>query len=650
MEGNLNRARSTLQARPSSSMSSLGDRGLEPVSLYTLPDKGRKAGRFAQAKHRQINQPSMDESNQGHARVSSETSVPSSLQTGTVFVKTRWNSKEASHALDVHSTDVDLRGRYSEPNRNWFWNGLTRDTSVKHVNRHLNGLEALDEDAPTPSFEQRDSHEQLVEVKDERNMDVHPTSAACHSAQDSSNTGLVRARSSNQMHDLREQMLDLRGKISVLKQRAKEDHMRRRSLQNLRTPSPFTVAEQWYTEAPLSEDAYSEESAPTRSQDGQLSRATEIATETALQDSVHVSTQAEDGLQNAGMGFAVAERQGQAGLGEDGDEDARIEGEKSRQDSQIVNRYPSPKNRLVLIDEPTNCGSRGNDNEWSVKESLSTDFITSIKKPPADQAYHDTSGSPLVERHEDRPDAFDYENFVLSSALGTYSGVGMRRSSSRRKRAHSQSSQSSVETTKPRNSTDDRSEVYASSNACHIRQNSVDSNATSNTYATANEDANTDAEQDGWAFENTGAVALQAEPEKKYRTKGNKDSVSGGFVLSGAHSYGSKKHIATAQKGYVNGTARKSPPNENGNPAQPLDLLAVLSVADSYREGTPSPRMHLGDRDKELAERLVRSLAKVCSQLHSMGTEGSTYETRVIRRKMDAARRVLDGEMNGEAF
>ena len=650
MEGNLNRARSTLQARPSSSMSSFGDRGPEPVSLYTLPGKGRKAGGFTPAKHRQINQPSSEESNQGHARVFSETSVPSSLHTGTAYGKMRLNSKEASHVLNATSLDTDLRERYSEPNRNWFWNGLTRDTSVKHANRHLNGLEALNEDGPTPSFEQRYPQEQHIEIEEESNMDVQPPPATSRSAQDSSDIGLTRARSSNQMHDLREQMQDLKGKISVLKQRAKEDHMRRRSLQNLRTPSPFTVAEQWYTGAPLSEDAHFEKSAPTRGQDVQLPRPTESPAKNALQDSGHASIEVEDVLKNARMETTDAERQGRADLGEDVDEDVRATGENSRDDPQILGRYSSPKNRLLLTDEPTTRGSKGNDGELSVEEHSPTDLAPSVNNNLGDRDSHDTSGSPLIERHEDRPDAFDYEHFVLSSALGTYSGVGVRRSSSRRKRADSRSSQSSVETTKPRNSMDECSQDHAPSNACHNRQNSVDSNATTNTYATANEGANSDVEQDGWTLGNTGAVVLQAEPERKHRSKGNKENVSSGFVPNGAHSYGSKKHIATAQKGYVSGAARKSPPTENGSWTQPLDLLTVLSAVDSWRDGVPPPRMNLGDRDKELVERLVRSLAKVCSQFHSIGAEGSTYETRIVRRKLDAARRVLDGEMNGEAF
>lgn len=66
-------------------------------------------------------------------------------------------------------------------------------------------------------------------------------------------------------------------------------------------------------------------------------------------------------------------------------------------------------------------------------------------------------------------------------------------------------------------------------------------------------------------------------------------------------------------------------------------------------EAGPASSLQLGDRDEELVERLVKSLAKVCGHVHESGAEGSQYEARVFRRKLDAARRVLDGEMNGEA-
>ena len=53
-------------------------------------------------------------------------------------------------------------------------------------------------------------------------------------------------RSTSAASGLRDQMNDLKGRISSLKLKAQEDHLRRRSMQSLRAPSPFTSADTWY--------------------------------------------------------------------------------------------------------------------------------------------------------------------------------------------------------------------------------------------------------------------------------------------------------------------------------------------------------------------------------------------------------------------
>ncbi|KAG7101418.1 hypothetical protein HYQ44_019079 [Verticillium longisporum] len=60
--------------------------------------------------------------------------------------------------------------------------------------------------------------------------------------------GLTRSASVMQMRDIKDQVSDLKGKISSLREQARADSLKRRSLQSLRTPSPFTHAgtDQWY--------------------------------------------------------------------------------------------------------------------------------------------------------------------------------------------------------------------------------------------------------------------------------------------------------------------------------------------------------------------------------------------------------------------
>ncbi|KAL8794477.1 MAG: hypothetical protein Q9195_002950 [Heterodermia aff. obscurata] len=135
MEGNLNRARSTLHNRPSSSMSSFSNRSPDPVSLYTIPK-----GNLSPSKHRQMYPPSSVVSNKGHNRVFSETSVPSSLHTQ--GQRQAGDIPAAGASVVVDSSSLDSSGeRKPENAHNWFWTGLTRNTS--YTQRHNNQLPAL---------------------------------------------------------------------------------------------------------------------------------------------------------------------------------------------------------------------------------------------------------------------------------------------------------------------------------------------------------------------------------------------------------------------------------------------------------------------------------------------------------------------------
>ena len=621
MEGNLNRARSTLERRPSSSMSAFLNRGAEPVSLYTLPRKGRIAGGFSPAKHRQANIPMLEENQPGHSRVYSETSVPSTLQTA-----------PDGHSLQdqnrhLHDEDPAAKDRRSEPSRNWFWNGLTRNTSLNHPARN-NGLQPLNEDGP--ALESFEKNSQTNEFKDDETLDFESTPKTAPSeTQSPPTTGLTRARSTTQMRDLREQMQDLKGKISTLKQRAKEDNLRRRSLQSLRTPSPFTAAEQWYTGSPGAEASQSSAQGTELEEGPKVLDAEESHNEAAPEESGNVLA-ASDG--------DLAKRNGDLDTEQPLSKPTSQEEESTPESSQVesitYHKGPSqsPPERQIIVDETTLVDSDGKE------DSLY-----------GDQDYHETSTEPVIERHEDRPDAFDYEHFILHSAMGSYSGVGVRRSSSMRKKRNSDSSASSVETTKPRSL---MSEVNghgtngdeSSSSGSHVRKVSVDSVSTVNTFATATEGklsaTSDDDDDDDWTPRQTMAGSWQPEP-KKHKVNG----------VNGSPKARGKKHIALASKAFRNDA---KPREEKSSPEQSPDpLLYIRSIArpDSPERSASVQSLQIGDRDRELIERLVGSLAKVCADLHKLGADGAAvYEARVCRRKLDVARRMLDGEVNGEAF
>ena len=626
MEGNLSRARSTLERRP---MSSLSNR--EPVSLYTLPRKGRHPGGFSPSKHRQANPPIPDESQQGHQRVFSETSVPSTLQTAPNGLSSENNNQYPQLG------DPATKDRNSEPSRNWFWNGLTRTTSVNHTARQNNGLQSLDEDGPAPeSFEQSSQNN---DSRDDETFDLEtPLLAAPVEPLNPPAAELTRARSTTQMRDLRDQMQDLKGKISVLKQRAKEDNLRRRSLQSLRTPSPFTAAEQWQPIAEVGQ--------PSAENFGNAEEPKEhVAEKTPLEAPPEVIGQPQAAIEEDG-----AEDNVELGA----DQSSPKQTSQNEEQAQIFSPIESityhkspregPAQRLIIVDDSSPVNLNG-------KEDRLYD----------DQDYHESSAELVVERHEDRPDAFDYEHFILHSAMGSYSGVGVRRSSSMRKRRTSESSASSVETTKPR---DQKTGINgyitngneSSSSGSHVRKDSVESVSTVNTFATATEgkpsppsDDDDDDIGDDWTPRQTMAGSWQPEP-KKHKVNG---------IHGSPKSSKSKKHIASAYK--IPRTDLLKQPSGGGktSPTHPRpDLISyITSIAThpydppSQQSGTVIEPLQIGDRDRELIERLVGSLANVCASLHKLGGgDGAAYEARVCRRKLDSARRMLDGEVNGEAF
>jgi len=649
MEGNLSRARSTLERRLSSSMSSFENRSPEPVSLYTIPGKSRTPGGFSPAKHRQANFPTLDETKQGHSRVFSETSVPSSLHTSLQNGHASRADMEAANGLGISGMDAESRDGNSEPSRNWFWNGLTRNTGLNYAGRHNNSLQPLNEDGPAlETFKQLDKRDE--DIEEEGTVDLSSSTAATFNAQHPPVTGLSRARSTTQMRDLREQMSDLKGKISSLKERAREDNLRRRSLQSLRTPSPFTAApEQWYSGEFHVEDVQ-EKPEPVVAKATEDPNVREDQGSKAFQDSGHASPVLEPNevIKNG-------EEDAEGAIRESPDPEDLALTDSPHPEDQTAPTFPSKKDRTVLgSPEPqSSSGLLSNrkerlvivGNPSPIKEDFSQKDIPELVEESSlveakedsvygDEEFHESSTSPIVERHEDRPDAFDYEHFILHSAMGSYRGVGARRSSGMRKRASSESSASSAETTKPRNSMGDtpRAVSIEGQNGVngHNRQNSVDSISTNDTFATADEG------QDGKAR------SPRQIPDHPKKHKGNPQMTSPSSPRKPRI-----KHISTAQKVMVNGRTPKSPPGEK---PQPRDLFSYLASMAPGEDAGSASSLQLGDRDKELVERLVKSLAKVCDHVHELGPEGSKYEARIFRRKLDAARRVLDGEMNGEAF
>ncbi|KAL8663735.1 MAG: hypothetical protein Q9168_008048 [Polycauliona sp. 1 TL-2023] len=632
MENNLSHARHTIN-RPSSSMSSFNTNGAESQSLYTLPKT------LSPSKHRQQNSPPSTSSSKGHSRVFSETSVPSSMQTLPRNAQTvdseGLNSCISPAAADASANPAAKQGSES---RDWFWAGLTRNPSHGAAKHNNYGLQPLNEDGPPPSTFDSPERYQSPPIPEEDSEEISPAQQGSSDTIGSSSNGLTRARSTNQMRDIRDQMQDLKGKISSLKQRAREDSLRRRSLQSLRAPSPFTAAEQWYA----SPSGNNRDRSRSRPREGSPpSVQPPIAEEDEKQQ---YPVQAPES-QNQEQPLSTANRPTHDVNGYQEAED-RIEDPVTRESDD------SPR---TVIDGPISEREEVPAETPPEELSMLSDDST-VEDEPAD---NDPSvlGASALPRHEDRPDAFDYEHLFLHSGMGTL-GQG------RKSRSSSHSSSYSVETTKPSRASTGTTEISRDSNTsldenadessrlehgAHARKSSVDSVSTVATFATATEGEGTgesDTDEEEWV--NKRPMAGSWEPEyPRHRRQGSQQSSSKPTADT------TQKRSLPQARHDTNAAAIPTEPSmstslDKGVP----DLLAFLSgkLPSATNGSNGSQSIGLSDSDKELAEKLVCSVAKVCAQLQAFSVEGNKYGGRPWRRRLDGARRVLDGETNGEVF
>jgi hypothetical protein len=506
-------------------------------------------------------------------------------------------------------------------------------------------LEPLSEDEVVPKFE-----EDQASVRS--SLDGYLSPSGEHRV-------LTRSTSSMQMRDLRDQMQDLKGRLSVLRDRARDDTMKRRSLQSLRTPSPFTAAEQWYTSSksygePLSADA-GVAHPPWKDEAGEEIQAKdELGNEeipkqvpeyagsdvTSVYEDVLESHHATDGLN--GTREATVEEKGEG-------YDTVLEAdERGEVDDDIDNDY----------------------NDEIVNREEADDYESDAS------LYHDSLATPIS--HEDREDAFDYEHFFLHSAMGTISQQRLRRRDS----AGSFSSEDSVETTRGPTVpvAAQQSEVTETGRMTlgHFRSESTDSVSTMATFATATEghssDSGNEEEQDSFAAQQVDVPLRSTTPVTAKRstfgtpvTNGTVDDEqsppqqrrrSGSAIPDQGSRNGSTVHrpsVASFDSFESVGTVRSfplvnkpksqqianNPLNEDSGEAGSL-LRDPVTLTEVAGDRQPSPVHMLAKEDQILVERLVASLGKCVLGLQEAGR--ASYEGRVWRRRLDAARRVLEGQ------
>ncbi len=303
---------------------------------------------------------------------------------------------------------------------------------------------------------------------------------------DNGNGRLQRSASVTQMRDLKDQVKGLKGKISSLREQARADTMKRRSLQTMRTPSPFTHAQvnQWYAEP-------------------QSKRNSQLGAEAAGDSNTGRNPwNGEESSVDGGDNAMDAQ-----GLTED-DESIYSEVEISTQlrpaTSHSPDRGPTTLDAgLTALGLRTERGpDADNGSDGSDLHTENGDFVEGFERPEeelpvgfheaqdlgyesesGESLYHDTVQHPIS--HEDREDAFDYEHFFLHSAMGTMSQQRL----ARRQSGASVSSEGSVETTRGPITNDDAKGSGNDSSLSKVRRrrNSDSSVSTVETFATADE-------------------------------------------------------------------------------------------------------------------------------------------------------------------
>ncbi|WXC54515.1 hypothetical protein SNK03_000512 [Fusarium graminearum] len=501
---------------------------------------------------------------------------------------------------------------------------------------------------------------------------------------------LPRSPSVAQVRDLKHQMKDLRGKISSLKEQARADSMKRRSLQSLRTPSPFTHS-RW--DQALPESRKSQESTPDalnwqapwnadnpgEKPDGQISPKQDTKGASELERAKTADIEYEDARDTLEPSGETSTKEAKVPTPVDeilGPQDDS----QAQENDDMIDDGETWEGDLELEDEEVKEELQYNQQTDGYDDNLEDDDdeFVDFESESGESSYHDAIQNPVS--HEDREDAFDYEHFFLHSAMGSMS-------QHRRGSWSSVSSDDSVETTRgpvitPAPGTDSDSD--------HERRPSVESMASFNSFTTATEGRSSR----NSTFGNVTETVVEVQGGVKGPLSGKRTTFGGfkfpqGRAVSRSGSVDLQQQQQQPRRGTVvhrpassaasyarhrpsmpsfgsTGTNRSFPlvdksktangiltPNSStpgGSPdselkqisASLLNEAATLGGIETVnRDGDASPMQGIDKESQILVERLVASLGKCVLGLTESSRAGS--EARMYRRRIDAARRVLEG-------
>ncbi|KAL1633687.1 hypothetical protein SLS58_010989 [Diplodia intermedia] len=453
----------------------------------------------------------------------------------------------------------------------------------------LEGQEELDLEAISSAALSKRAEMILANAK--KRLNASPTLETLREDDGYNKTGADLRRSASTTSDLRAQMHDLKGRISSLKERAREEDMKRRSLQNLRTPSPFTAAASWDSSADQHANGSSSSSSSERNLHGMSRNSSPVEAHNGYYKNESGSKRDQ---------YEVAEEQSS----ESGSDDTRILDYRGSTDTEDVGH------------------------EYD-------------KREVDGESIYEDAPQVIAERHEDRADAFDYEHFFLHSAMGTYT---------RENRSQSIGSEDSVETTRPVSPIPEVPALPESALSPHRRTRSQDSISTVATFQTATEGngsgSDVESEESNEALDQFTEQALSHHLPPRPSNQSLRSTSSSNSQLRSTGSFYSQNSSSSGQRRLRSAGSSYSPNIHSSGNSTPEVLDSTSKIIASFfspqkERGQLTP---LKQKDEDLLYALTTSVQQVCARLQN--AQDDDYETKVWRRRLDAARKILDGVPN----
>ncbi len=717
MEGNLSKARTSLLETPKGSPSASDHK--QAGGLYRSISQGgdRRLSQSSNIRRARQSHTFTIGAGSSHVRNRSDTSVPSGSARYPKPPEVR-SASAMEYGYGSHSSIDSMLYDRSK--------GAAHGDTPASSRTQLSPLRTLQEEGSSPStgFTSPDSSQT-------RGLGIRNHKFHSRNTSHESSLGLGRSQSQRSTRDLWDQMNGLKSKIADIRTGQQAERLRRNSLQNLRTPSSVAAAEEWYLGA--AEYKAGESPLSTNAGMGWRSR----------KDRENSSTKAPTSPQSPRLPGSPSPPR-------------RPQSPHSAKDSgfEEVQRGPSPvvDSGRDLPAQPSSLNSPsrlrvtsgdGDDEDSYIQESHYEDvfqgrsedigdvvaaseeeqiYLNEVLEESLQDVERELPPIPDVmhvvepERHEDRADAFDYENFFLHSALGNYSQTGYHHRNLSQGTAESRASYQSTESVETARGPqardsgaileedagrlegdgmeirdaktfwqDEALEVTAPNPPFaqqHLRANSMESVSTTATFATATEGGGNDSESETdtvpseilqWGEQpfpsSSGMVGAWPSPPGS-APLGLANLPNGHASPLGTHVIQAETDDLPAPSSDALPTPPASSPcqqeteqepqeegesdyddgqgDDHRSPQQPPNTEILISALITLANPDFRPTRTFSEADKDLVIRVLRSVGGVCEGINASDSEGEVQESKIWRRRLETARRILEGEIEVE--